>query len=271
MPSQAAIEDVGDETRFPGSRNTGHGHEQPEREVHRKVPEIVGLGSYDPESFFRLGGSAAQRHGDPELATEIARRKRSGMLQHLCNGPLSNHLATKAPRTRAQIDQMIGRADGILVVLDHYHGVTEVPEFPERAQETLVVPLVQADARLVQDVENTHQARADLSCEPDPLGFAAGKSSRGAVQGEIVEPHITQESKPVAHFLENRPGHLRIEPVTAGAALDRKTLEELQRLHDGELYDFTNALPRYQHRETLGLESPPFAGSAGLLDHVLLE
>src|SRR6185436_8215160 len=121
------------------------------------------------------------------------------------------------------------------------------------------------------DVENTHQARADLSCEPDPLGFAAGKSSRGAVQGEIVEPHITQESKPVAHFLENRPGHLRIEPVTAGAALDRKALEELQRLHDGELYDFTNALPRYQHRETLGLESPPFAGSAGLLDHVLLE
>ena len=53
------------------------------------------------------------------------------------------------------------------------------------AQQAVVVALVQADARLVQDVEHAHQARADLRGQADALRLAAAESvplSRSSVR-----------------------------------------------------------------------------------------
>ena len=66
----------------------------------------------------------------------------------------------------------------------------------ERADQPLVVALVQADARLVEDVEHTHQAGADLRGQADALRLAAGQSGRGAVERQVVEPDVQQELKP---------------------------------------------------------------------------
>ena len=73
---------------------------------------------------------------------------------------------------RAQIDDIVRRHDRLLVVFDDDDGVADVPEVRERAEQALIVALVQTDRRLVQDVHDADEPRADLAREPDALRLA---------------------------------------------------------------------------------------------------
>ena len=72
------------------------------------------------------------------------------------------------------IDDVIGGADGVLVMLDHDHGVAEVAQPFQRFQKPRVVALMQSDRRLVEHVKHAREAGADLRSQPDALAFAAG-------------------------------------------------------------------------------------------------
>jgi hypothetical protein len=80
-------------------------------------------------------------------------------------------------------------------VLDHDHGVAHVAQALERGDEAVVVALVQADGGLVQDVEDAHEAGADLGGQADALRLAARERRRGAREREVVEPHVHQERR----------------------------------------------------------------------------
>ena len=73
----------------------------------------------------------------------------------------------------SQIDHVVGGADRIFIVLDHDHRVAQIAQPPQRAQQALVVALVQADRGLIEDVHDAGEARADLACQADALGLAA--------------------------------------------------------------------------------------------------
>ena len=82
----------------------------------------------------------------------------------------------------AHIDDMVGGADGFLVMLDDDDGVAEIAQALERFQQLLVVALVQADGGLVQHIEHAREPRADLRGKPDALALAAGQRAGGARQ-----------------------------------------------------------------------------------------
>ena len=52
---------------------------------------------------------------------------------------------------------------------------------------------MQADARLVQHIENTGQSGSDLRRETNALRFAAGKRAAFAIQRQITESDFDQE------------------------------------------------------------------------------
>ena len=64
---------------------------------------------------------------------------------------------------------------------------------------------MQSDARLVQDVEHAHQARADLRGQPDTLRFAAAERAALAVQREVAQADIAQKAQPGPDFLVTSP------------------------------------------------------------------
>ena len=105
-----------------------------------------------------------------------------------------------------EVDDVVGGADRALVVLDHDHRVAEVAQALERPDQLLVVALVQADRRLVEDVEDADQARADLGREPDPLRLAAGERRRGALEREVADPDRVEEAQPLADLADDEPG-----------------------------------------------------------------
>ena len=105
----------------------------------------------------------------------------------LLGRPLRDDLAAVLARARPHVDDVVGRADRVVVVLDDDHAVAEIAQVLERGEQPVVVALVQTDRRLVQHVHDAGQPRADLRREPDPLRLAAGERLRRAVEREIVE------------------------------------------------------------------------------------
>jgi len=68
-------------------------------------------------------------------------------------------------RAGTEIHDVIRLADCVLVVLDHQHRVAEVAQPRQCVEQALVVALVQADRRLVEDV---HHATS-----PEPIWLAS--------------------------------------------------------------------------------------------------
>ncbi len=113
----------------------------------------------------------------------------------ICAGrALGDDVAAVLAGARAHVDDVVGRSDGLLVVLDHDHRVAEVAQVLERVEQACVVALVQADRRFVQHVHDAGQAGADLRREADALRLAAGERLGRAVERQVVEADVDQEA-----------------------------------------------------------------------------
>jgi hypothetical protein len=86
-----------------------------------------------------------------------------------------HHPAAVLAGSGPDVDDVVGHLDGVLVVLDHQHGVAQVPEPNQGLDQPVVVPLVEPDRRFVEDVEHAHQPGADLGGQPDALRLAPGQ------------------------------------------------------------------------------------------------
>ena len=104
-----------------------------------------------------------------------------------------DHLAAVHARTGADVDDVVGGAHGVFVVFDNDEGIAEVAQVLQRPQQLFVVALVQADGRLVQNVQDAREAAADLRGEADALCLAARKRAGAAREVEVGQPHAAQE------------------------------------------------------------------------------
>ena len=73
-------------------------------------------------------------------------------------------------------------------------------------QEPGVVARVEADGRLVEDVEDARQAAADLAGQPDALALAAREGGRPAGEAEVVEADVVEELEAVADLADEVAG-----------------------------------------------------------------
>ena len=62
---------------------------------------------------------------------------------------------------------------------------------------------MEANRRLVKDIEDTLETRADLSCEADALSFAAGKGVCGAAELKVAEANVLHELDAFADFFQD--------------------------------------------------------------------
>ena len=116
---------------------------------------------------------------------------------------------------RAHVDEVVGGAHRLLVVLDDDHGVAQVAQPLERGDQLVVVALVQADRRLVEDVEHADQRRADLRGQPDPLRLAARQRRRRPLHRQVADADVVQEAQPLVDLAQDQPGDL---PLVLGRA-----------------------------------------------------
>ena len=189
---EGAVEDVVDEGGFSAAADSGDDGHDAEREVGGDVLEVVGVGVFDgdPVAGEFAGFGAGE---DFDFAGEVLAGEGGGVVHDLLGGAVGDEVAAVFAGSGAEVEDVVGFADGVFVVLDDEDGVAEVAEVFEGVDEALVVALVEADGGLVEDVEDAAEARADLRGEADALAFAAGEGGGGAVEGEVAEADGVEE------------------------------------------------------------------------------
>ena len=258
------VDDLVHERRLARARDAGDADELADREVDVDVLQVVhptrrGRRTL-PRSSARRSGIAISRLPERNCpVTDFAFR--STCLRRA----LGDDVPAVHAGARAHVDQVVGRAHHLLVVLDHEHRVAEVAQPLERADQLAVVALVEADRRLVEDVEHADELGADLRREPEPLRLAAGERRGGAVELQVADADVLEEGQPLADLLQDpRADQLlglgQLEPVDE---LDRP----LHR-HARELVDVLAADGDGEH---LGLQARAVADRAGPEAHVLLD
>ena len=114
---------------------------------------------------------------------------------------------------RPHVDDVVGAVDRFLVVLDDDDGVSGVAQAYQGVDQAAVVALVQPDRGLVEDVHHPDEPCPDLAREPDPLRLPAGEGLGGAVEREVVEPHVDEELQPLRDLPEDPARDLRLRPA----------------------------------------------------------
>ncbi len=191
---------------LPEPRHAGDADERAERNLDVDVLQIVVRGADDPQPLARRADGAASgfrsaRSPDRYLPGQAAR-----LVGDLVGVPVGDHLAAAHARAGAEVDDVIGGPHRVFVVLDDDHRVAHVAQLRERVEQPVVVARVQADRRLVENVEHADQAAADLAGQANALRFAAGERGGGAVERQVFEPHVDQKAEPAANFLEHFGG-----------------------------------------------------------------
>ena len=295
---QRAAQNVVHQRAFAGTAHAGDAGERAQRNPRVNVAQIVFLRAehFEPAAVFRRR-QALFRDGNRQFAAQILRRERIRVLQNFRQRARRHEFAAVNARAGAEVNDVIRIADRVGVVLDHEHGVAEVAQALERGQQAVVVALVQADARLVQDVEHADQARADLGGQPDALRLAAAQRAALAVEREIAEADVFQKTEPGADFLDDlmRDFLLEFRELEAGKKFVRLFHRQRANVHDGQAGNlqfrsaecgvaefrwrgsddsaFCNSAfrTRKRHRQNFRLEPPALAHVAKLRAHVGLD
>ena len=126
--------------------------------------------------------------------------------QEVISGRRTDHFAAMFTGARSHVDDPVGGADGVFVVLDDKDGVAQVAHALQRLDEAGVVALVQADARFIQDVEDAHELAADLGGQADALRFTAGEGRCRAIERQIVQAYVDHELQACGDLLEHLGG-----------------------------------------------------------------
>ena len=133
---------------------------------------------------------------------------------------LGDDLAPMLAGAGSEVDQVVGRVHRAFVVLDDHDGVAQVAQALEGADQLLVVALVEADRRLVEDVHDADETGADLRREPDALRLAAGERGGGALEREVADPDRLEE---VEALLRPRGGSASRSPTRSRSARAAET------------------------------------------------
>ena len=214
-----------------------------------------------------LAVALAAPHGrlDGALAGEILAGGRRLARQHIVDDTLHHDLAAVDARAGTHLDDVVGGANGVLVMLHHDDGVADVAQAFEGRDHLHVVLRVQADARLVEHVEHSHQARTDLGGQAYALRLAAGERAGAAIEAEIIEPDAEQQLQAAADFAQHLAAGI-------GAAARRcDGAEELVQLVEVKLAHVVDRLAVDGEQQPGGAHARAFAVRAGVLHHDFVE
>ena len=209
----------------------------PSGNVHVDRLQVVLAGAAHGERPAVPGPSPLRRVDRPPARKKLPGRRRLAR-EHVVQRALHHDTSAVNARSGSHLDDVIGGTDRVLVVLDDDHRVADVAQALERRDHLDVVFGVQADAGLVEDVQHSHQPRADLGGQADPLRFAAGERARAAIEVQVVQPDAEEQFQPSADLLQ----HL---PACIGAAAGRLDgAEKRVQLVEVELADVVDGLAR---------------------------
>ena len=91
-------------------------------------------------------------------------------------------------------------------MLDDHQRVAQVAQLFQGLEQPHVVARMQSDRRLIEHVENTTQAAAELASQANSLRLAVGKARRRSRERKVIKPHVQQKLDAPGNFAEQLAG-----------------------------------------------------------------
>src|SRR5207248_8234578 len=136
------------------------------------------------------------------LRDYIWHRSRSGRsTDEFIQGAVPDQVAPPFAATRPNIDQVVGCADDLFIVLDHKQGVALIAQVVHHSHEPPNVARMQSDARFIHDEERVYKRCAEAGGEIDPLHFAAAQRPSGTIERKITHADFTEITESRANFV----------------------------------------------------------------------
>ena len=110
--------------------------------------------------------------------------------------------------SRAHVDDPVGGANHVDLVLHDEERVARRLEPRERAQEGLGVGRVQPRRGLVEHVHHAEEVRSHLRGEAQALELTGRERGRAALEGEVAEAQVEQHLEARAEVFGDAAGHL---------------------------------------------------------------
>ena len=250
-------QDVADQRGFAGARHARHDVQGAEPELDVDRLEVVLAGPPD-EKPSRPGPALRNGGGHPVARQKIAGRARAPRQSgDAGRRALIEDAAAGLARARPEVDEVVGRAHHVLVVLDDEDGVAVVAELAEEVEQPRGVGRMEAGRRLVEDIEDAPQPVPRLRGQPDALDLAAGERVRGAVEAQVAEPEPFEQ---VRLFEEGGADGLAGGPA---GRIELHAPELPGQTADGHRADVGDGPARDGHPEGFGPEAAAAAGAAG--------
>ena len=141
---------------------------------------------------------------------------------------------------RTEIQNIIRRANRIRIVFYDEHRVAEIAQAFQCREQTIIITLMQTDARFIQHIKHADERRADLRGQPDALRLAAAQRAALAIQREVAEADVPQEAEAGADFLDDfiRDFLLKLRQLERGKEFIRLFHGQAADVHDGKSGDF---------------------------------
>ncbi len=252
-PRQGLGQRLVDQRALARSAHAGHANQRRQRHPRLDALEVVGRDALDHQRP-RLGDAPSllgQRNR--QLAAQVAAGHRVAVGGHFRRRAFGHDLAAVQARAGPDVDQVVGGAHDRFIVLDHQHRVTLLLQAAQRVDQPLVVALVQADRRLVENVAHADQPRANAGGQPHALQLAAAERVGRAVERQVFDAHPFQKVEPLVDFLKNRPP----DRLVLGRQFQRR--QPTAGLADAHRRDFVNRQAMKAAATGLGLEPRPAA------------
>ena len=203
-------QDVEGERGLARARDAGDHGEAPARDVDVDVLEVVLARVVDADHVAEIapGGFAyrGKNRDGPYFFYVLAQRLpgvRGLVRHHLRWRALAHELAAGAAALRPEIEDPVGAADDIEVVLDDDERMAGIEQLPERAQELRHVVEVQAGRRFIEEEELGVRAClgvGEVASELQALRLAARERRHRLAELEIVQPDIDQRLQALDHL-----------------------------------------------------------------------
>src|SRR5262249_8092516 len=177
--------------------------------------------------------------------------------------PEIDYLPTVLTGPWTQVEKTITLADDFRVVLHHHDGVLILLQMVQNLHETAAIARVQADTRLIQDVQGIDQRRPQRRGQIDALHLAPREGARLAIERQVVQAHIDHVLQPTDDFSEQQRDSLVVAIRFGQVAKERIGIAY------GHGIDLGNVLPSDARQQRLSLQAAAVAPGAGDVAAVL--
>ena len=187
----------------------------------------------------------------------------SRALSHLLHGALCQDGAAVFTGTGSDVHDPVSRADGIFIVFHHNECISQIPHSFQGGKQFVIVPLVEADGRFIQNIKHPHQTGTDLGGQTDALGFTTGKGRRSPGEGQIFQAHIGKEGETAFYFPKN------LVCNDFFLICQFQLFQKGEQLRNGHIGYFCNILTAHPEGQAFRTETGSVAYGAGLFNEVI--